>query len=116
MPDERRLIDDDEELYAGYPAFIKKPWELQGLTDLRAINTAGNRSEFSSNDERYKIKKTFAVQIGYVGTLYSGFEQQKNKKNEKTQKNLKKSENLERSETPETLEKSETSEKVKTEK
>jgi hypothetical protein len=49
-----------------------------GVTDLKPINRAGMRGEFNSKDLRYQRKKNFALRIGYVGTLYNGYQQQRN--------------------------------------
>ena len=49
-----------------------------GVTDLKAVNSAGMRGEFMSKDMRYSAKRTYALRIGYVGTLYNGYQKQNN--------------------------------------
>ena len=52
--------------------------ERFGVTNLDDINHAGMRGEFLSKDQRYCNKRTFAVRIGYVGTMYNGYQRQNN--------------------------------------
>ena len=47
-----------------------------GVTNLEEINRAGLRGEFLSKDQRYSSRRTFAVRIGYVGTMYNGYQRQ----------------------------------------
>lgn len=47
-----------------------------GVTNLEEINRAGLRGEFLSKDQRYSNRRTFAVRIGYVGTMYNGYQRQ----------------------------------------
>ena len=52
-----------------------------GVTNLKELNKAGERGEFASKDIRYSNRRTFAIRIGYVGTLYNGFQRQANVEN-----------------------------------
>lgn len=49
-----------------------------GVTNLTDLNNAGMRGEFSSLDLRYSNKRTFAIRVGYVGTMYNGYQRQTN--------------------------------------
>lgn len=49
-----------------------------GVTNLTDLNEAGMRGEFFSKDLRYSKKRTFAIRVGYVGTLYNGYQRQTN--------------------------------------
>jgi hypothetical protein len=49
-----------------------------GVTNLTELNKAGMRGEFFSKDLRYSNKRTFAIRVGYVGTLYNGYQRQTN--------------------------------------
>lgn len=49
-----------------------------GVTNLIELNEAGMRGEFFSKDLRYSTKRTFAIRVGYVGTLYNGYQRQTN--------------------------------------
>lgn len=58
------------------PKFVEGDQEY-GIADLKALNEAGGRGEFLSLDNRYRKRQTFAVRLGYVGSLYSGYQSQR---------------------------------------
>lgn len=51
-----------------------------GVTNLNEVHAAGTRGEFTSADYRYSKRLTFALRIGYVGSLYNGYQRQANVK------------------------------------
>ena len=51
-----------------------------GVTDLNEVNAAGLRGEFTSTNLRFSSRLTFALRIGYVGSLYNGYQRQANVK------------------------------------
>ena len=72
------------------PSFVARHADREyGLTNLSDINAIGERSEFQHNDQRYKKKQTLAIQLGYVGTEYRGYEQQKNIKDRTVEADIK---------------------------
>lgn len=56
------------------PQFVQGDGEY-GMTDLQAINAIG-QAEFSSKDPKFK-RHTFAFSIGYLGSAYTGYQQQR---------------------------------------
>lgn len=59
-----------------FPSFIQGD-SYYGLSEIDKINEIGRNGEFQSKDYRYKSRKTYAMTIGYVGSQYAGFQEQR---------------------------------------
>jgi len=59
-----------------FPKYVS-PSEGYGLSDIRIVNDIGLQGEFFSKDPRYLNRKTYAMTIGYQGSEYYGFQQQR---------------------------------------
>lgn len=67
------LIQDEET----WPEFVRGN-PTYGLTNIKKLFIAGSKGEFSSTDERYLKRKTFAIRVGYRGDAYRGYQWQDN--------------------------------------
>ena len=72
------LIDGDVEL----PPLVSPPASSEyALTDVKKIEEMGSLGEFASKSNRYSLKKTYTLRIGYRGSEYSfGYQRQRNSK------------------------------------
>lgn len=58
-----------------WPAFVKgKASPGYGVTDISLLNKAGLAGEFSSKDTRYMKRFNYAIQVGYVGNRFHGYQ------------------------------------------
>lgn len=58
-----------------WPDFIKG--SIYSDNDMQRLGSIGERGEFSSNDPRYSKKRNFAIKLGYKGSKFHGYQQQR---------------------------------------
>jgi hypothetical protein len=58
------------------PLFVKGQNEKYQISHLREITEIGKMGEFSSKNPRYLKRRTYALRLGYDGSVYRGYQYQ----------------------------------------